>query len=92
MPKYGVFSGPYFPVFSRNTGKYRPEKTPYLDTFHAVTFDIDTCSCLILTAEKESSSIDILIFAMLIIYALQSFNIFILIHGFRSGLCTLKNV
>ena len=25
-----------FPVFSRNTGKYGPEKTPYLDTFHAV--------------------------------------------------------
>ena len=26
----------YFPVFSPNTGKYGPEKTPYLDTFHAV--------------------------------------------------------
>ena len=24
-------------VFSPNKGKYRPEKTPYLDTFHAVT-------------------------------------------------------
>ena len=23
-------------VFSANTGKYRPEETPYLDTFHAV--------------------------------------------------------
>ena len=38
------FSGPYFPVFlvrilsvfSPNAGKYGPEKTPYLDTFHAV--------------------------------------------------------
>ena len=29
MPKYGVFSGP-------NTGKYGPEKAPYLDTFQAV--------------------------------------------------------
>ena len=29
MSKYGVFSG-------RNTGKYGPEKTPYLDTFQAV--------------------------------------------------------
>ena len=28
VPKYGVFSGPYFPVIG-------PEKTPYLDTFHA---------------------------------------------------------
>ena len=34
--KYGVFSGPYFPVFGLNTGKYGPEKTSYLDTFHAV--------------------------------------------------------
>ena len=30
------FSGPYFPVFSLNTRKYGPEKTPYLATFHAV--------------------------------------------------------
>ena len=30
MSKYGVISGPYFPAF-------RPEITPYLDTFHAVT-------------------------------------------------------
>ena len=49
VSKYGVFSDPYFPafglntesiqylsVFSRNAGTYRPEKTPYLDTFHAV--------------------------------------------------------
>ena len=48
MSKYGVLSGPYFPafrlntkrsylsVFSPNAGKYGPEKTPYLDTFHTV--------------------------------------------------------
>ena len=29
--KYGVFSGPYFPVFG-------PEKNEYLDTFHAVDY------------------------------------------------------
>ena len=46
MSKYGVISGLYFPVFSPNTGKYGPEITPYLDTFHGVavefwpTFDI----------------------------------------------------
>ena len=34
--KYGAFSGSYFPVLSANTGKYRPEKTQYLDTFQAV--------------------------------------------------------
>ena len=33
---FWVFSGPYFPVFSPNTGKYGPEKTPYLDTFRVV--------------------------------------------------------
>ena len=26
-------SGPYFSVFGPNTGKYEPEKTPYLETF-----------------------------------------------------------
>ena len=46
MSKYGVSLDPYFPtfgmntpylsVFSPNAGKYEPEKTPYLETFHAV--------------------------------------------------------
>ena len=36
VSKYGVFSAPYFPVSSRNTGKCGPEKTPCLDTFHAM--------------------------------------------------------
>ena len=36
VQKYGVTSGPYFPVFELNTGKYGPEITSYLDTFHAV--------------------------------------------------------
>ena len=26
VSKYGVFTGPYFPVFGQNTGKYGPEK------------------------------------------------------------------
>ena len=29
LSKYGVFSGPYFTVFSPNTGNYGPEKIPY---------------------------------------------------------------
>ena len=29
---------PYLSVFSPNTGKYGPEKTPYLDICHAVSF------------------------------------------------------
>ena len=36
MSKYRVFSDPYFSVFGLNAGKYRSEKTPYLDTFYAV--------------------------------------------------------
>ena len=35
--KYEVSSGRYIPVFGLNTGKNGPEKTPYLDIFHAVT-------------------------------------------------------
>ena len=39
VSKYGFISGPYFPVFGLpvfglDTGKYGPEITPYLDTFH----------------------------------------------------------
>ena len=37
VSKYRVISGPYFPVFGLNTGKYGPEITPYLVTFHAST-------------------------------------------------------
>ena len=47
---YGVISGPYFPVFGLNTGKYGPEITPYLDTFQAVQLKlylISVCSKLI---------------------------------------------
>ena len=36
MSKYRVISGSYFAVFGLNTGKYGPEITPYLGTFHAV--------------------------------------------------------
>ena len=36
VSKCGVISGLYLPVFSPNTGKYGPEITPYLNTFHRV--------------------------------------------------------
>ena len=49
------FSGPYFPAFRLNTErylslfspsarKYGPEKTPYLDTFHAMIYSRSTVS------------------------------------------------
>ena len=40
VSKYGVFSITYFPSFSPNVGKYGTEKTPYLDTFHAVEHEM----------------------------------------------------
>ena len=36
VSKCEVVSGPYFPLFSPNTGKYGAEITPYLDNFHSV--------------------------------------------------------
>ena len=53
VSKYGAFSGPYFPVFELNTGKYEPEKTPYLDTFHALLVRLPPQKCPKLTV-KES--------------------------------------
>ena len=44
MFKYGVISGLYFLVFSPNTGKFGPEITPYLDTFHVVSGKHDNLS------------------------------------------------
>ena len=43
VSKYGVISGPYFPVFSPNTGKKGPEITPHLDTFHTVQITCFHC-------------------------------------------------
>ena len=43
MSKYGVVSGPYFPVFSPNLGKYGLEITPYLETFYTVRFRPTAC-------------------------------------------------
>ena len=43
MSKYGVYSGSYFFVFCPNTGKYGPEVTPYLETFHAVVVSLIIC-------------------------------------------------
>ena len=34
-----IFTQSKSPYFSPNTGKYGPEKTPYLETFHAVGGD-----------------------------------------------------
>ena len=38
VSKHRVFSGPYFPVFGLNTGKYGPEETPYLDISRSAVF------------------------------------------------------
>ena len=44
VSKYGAFSGPHFPAFSPNTGKYGQEKTSYLDTFHAVSLNTNAAT------------------------------------------------
>ena len=36
VSKYGVVSGPYFPVLGLKTRKYGPEKTPHLYVSHVV--------------------------------------------------------
>ena len=40
VSKYGGLSGPYFPIFSRTTGKHRPENPLYLVIFHVVHWSI----------------------------------------------------
>ena len=76
MSKYGVFSGPYFlvfglnteiysiiSIFSPNTGKYGPEKTPYLDTFHAVLLsNIQIVLCISLAEIKSIVKEKLLVF------------------------------
>ena len=53
MTKYGTFSDPYFPVFGLTKGKYGPEKTPYLDTFYAVTKKVyEGCDCYHISCNK----------------------------------------
>ena len=55
VSKYGIFSGPYFPVLNLNTGKYGAEKTLYLDTFDEVTLG---CS-IIKNLDKVSNYVGI---------------------------------
>ena len=44
-------------VFSPNARKYRPEKTPYLDTFHEVLSNFDLYTTVSLTKEPQSHTI-----------------------------------
>ena len=52
VSKHRVISGPYFPVFSPNTGKYGPDITPYFDIFYAALTKVQ----LILTASVLTGS------------------------------------
>ena len=54
VSKYGGFSGP-------NTGKYGPEKTPYLDIFHTVNQNQKTFTYITFTnLQKKDSEVHIL--------------------------------
>ena len=59
MSIYGVFSGLYFPVFAPSTGKYGPEKAPYMDTFHAVsgTFVLQIIRFLYVSRYRNSQAV-----------------------------------
>ena len=61
MSKYGDFSDPYFPGFG-------PEKTPYLDFFHAVS-DAAVLSVVNISSELVPVVYGALSFAWLIIIA-----------------------
>ena len=69
-------SGPYFPVFRPNTRKYEPEKTSYLDAFHAVSW-LNTTKCYNLILGIMSAEIYITVYKMWITFkfALLSFPI-----------------
>ena len=60
MSKYGVISGPYFPVFGLNTGKYGLEITPYFGTFHAVIIYVNVWgySSVAIVREQKPGTID----------------------------------
>ena len=74
MSKYGVFSGPYFLVFELNTGKYGPEKAPYLDIFRVVVdywgqecntaniilFSTNQIADILYVSDKNSDSITVI--------------------------------
>ena len=56
VSKYGVISGPYFPlfVFSPNTSKYGAEITPYLNIIHAVIATSDDETTLNSSCDKTA--------------------------------------
>ena len=61
-PNRMLFSGPYFPAFALNTGKQVAEKTPCLDSFHAVNiicWKLDDYDLKSLTILKKISLHDI---------------------------------
>ena len=57
-----VISGLYFPVFGLNMGKYGPEVTPYLDTFHAMFFYLDLQINRLPTPSKHIKIYDLIIY------------------------------
>ena len=68
MPKYRVFSGPYFPVFG-------PEKTRHLETFYAVnTYEI--ISILGLTQKKLCLLVMIIIMMVMMMMVMMTMNNF----------------
>ena len=68
-PYLSVFT-PYLSVFSPNARKYGPEKTPYLDTFHAVISSTNQQQFRhsVLYPSVGSSSAILMVFVILLIF------------------------
>ena len=62
-------------VFSPNAGKYGPEITPYLDTFHAVSYTRKTLVCANTIQQRKNIFFVTPIAEMLISCFVEAFNI-----------------
>ena len=86
----------YLSVFSPNVGKYGPEKTPYLDIFHAVTANL-TPSLWLLNARGTTAVVLVVIgwqnalplfgtnHSSLLVFIRQKLNFFVRIFQRQTG-------
>ena len=88
----------FWSVFSRIWTEYGPEKTPYLDTFHAARYldinpgDLELCVCngnnnLVLYQWEHDYGLDITSFSVLSFVELLFFVVVLFIFVFRSDFC-----
>ena len=97
VSKYGVISAPYFPVFGLNTGKYGPEITPYLDTFHVV-LDFPLSLLFVIRIHIVYNTLECLIQVEKWMCEYEKWKAFFAgnwctcLHKFRNAICTVISV